>query len=119
MIFGIGTDITDLKKIKHWLNEERFLKRILSDDEIHLIESMTSEDRKLTFLGGRFAAKEAIFKAISHADGKTNFRDIVIMNDEHGKPYVNTHPFSQNFKFQVSISHTDDYAVAFVICERE
>ena len=117
MIYGIGTDLVDLERIKHWL-DEKHVTRILSIDEVEVIHSMTSIERKLTFIGGRFAAKEAIFKAISHGDGKTNFKDITILNDLHGKPYVKTHPFGQELQFQVSISHTEKQAIAFVICER-
>lgn len=117
MIVGIGIDLVELDRIKNWL-EPKYISRVLSLDEIELLNSMTSNDRKLTFIGGRFAAKEAIFKAISHSDGKTNFKDITILNDSHGKPYVSKHPFANDLRFLISISHTEKNAVAQVICER-
>jgi len=117
MIYGIGTDLVDLDRIKHWLGNKH-MSRVLSEEEINYLQSMTSSERQLTFLGGRFAAKEAIFKSMSHGEGNVNFKDLSIMNDQYGKPYLKAHPFDQNFKFQISISHTEKQAIAFVICER-
>ena len=116
MIKGIGVDLVELSRIKD-ICDERFISRILSDEERLLYEDMTSEKTKLMFLGGRFAAKEAIFKAISKGPGDTNYNDFSILKDENGKPYVKTSFFKNDEVIHVSITHTDTYAIAYVIIE--
>ena len=116
MIKGIGTDIVDLSRLKE--KDERFVHRILSDEEWKFYQTIQDENRKLTYLGGRFAAKEALFKAISKGDGNINYRDFVIINDEHGKPVLHEKPeILDKYDIHLSISHTDTYALAYVIIE--
>lgn len=115
MILGIGIDLVELKRMK---KDERFVKRILSDDEFNVYDNITHEETKLTFLGGRFAAKEALFKAISKGPGDTNYRDFSILNDSQGKPYVSTHFFKQGEIIHLSITHTTEYAIAYVMIEQ-
>lgn len=117
MIIGIGIDMVALDRIKSW-TDEKHVNRILSKDELAIYEKITHFKTKIGFLGGRFAAKEAVFKAVSRADGNTNFKDISILNDENGKPYIDKHPFNQEYQFQISISHTDEYAISQAILER-
>lgn len=116
MIKGIGIDLVELSRIRSWI-EPKFIERILSDDEKKMYDTITHEQRKLTFIGGRFAAKEALFKAISHGDKQANYRDFSILNDEHGKPYVVSMYLSDHEKVHLSISHTKHYAVAYVVIE--
>ena len=116
MIKGIGTDIVDLHRFKD--KDERFIKRILSDKEYTFYETITNNQRKLTYLGGRFAAKEALFKAISKADGSTNYHDFSILNNEDGKPFLDSKPkYLNEVIVHLSISHTDVFAIAYVILE--
>lgn len=117
MIIGNGIDLVELKRTISWL-DEKHIKRILSLEEIEYLYQMGNEGAKLCFIGGRFAAKEAIFKAISQRVGHTNFSDIVILNDNQGKPYVSKHPFDQDLIFHISISHTDQFALAQAIIEK-
>jgi holo-[acyl-carrier protein] synthase len=69
---------------------------------------------------GRFASKEAYSKAIGTGINKNfGWKDIEILNDEKGKPYINhikENHYSKN-KFEISISHTKEYACAVVICK--
>lgn len=116
MIIGIGIDLVELNRLKE-LKDERFLLRVLSNDEKKVYENITAEQTRLTYLGGRFAAKEAIFKAISKGPGSTNYKDFSILNDEQGKPYVKTDYFKHQEIIHLSITHTDKYAVAQVIIE--
>ncbi len=115
MILGMGIDLVELKRMK---KDERFIQRILSDDEMSVYQTITHEETKLTFLGGRFAAKEALFKAISKGPGDTNFKDFSILNDINGKPYVKTHFFKQGEIIHLSITHTTEYAIAYVMIEQ-
>lgn len=107
-IKGIGIDIVEIKRLNN------LKSRVLSIKELEFYDSITDELRKATFLGGRFAAKEAIFKAVSKSNIPVNYKDIVILNDENGKPFVESHPFS-NVEIMISISHTNEYAVAQAI----
>jgi len=117
MIQGIGTDITDISRIKKLMDEQgqRFLDKILSTEEISLIPEKGSEH----FTAGRFAAKEAIVKALGRS---FQFSGLSILNDKSGKPYVNNPDFiSGNEKgviFHISISHEKDYATAVAIIEK-
>lgn len=116
MIKGIGIDLVELKRIASW-KEDKFLDRILSDEERKVYETITHEQRKLTFIGGRFAAKEALFKAFSTGDKRANYKDFSILNDENEKPYVVSIHQAKDMMIHISITHTDDYAMAYVVIE--
>lgn len=117
MILGIGVDLVELNRLKELL-DDRLINRILSPEEQKLYENIAAENTKLSFLGGRFASKEAIFKAISKGPGKTRFVDFSILNDENGKPYVKTDFFMNNEIVHISITHTDFFAIAYVMIEK-
>ncbi|MFV0396323.1 MAG: holo-ACP synthase [Coprobacillaceae bacterium] len=107
MIKGIGVDIVNLHRIRK--NKNALAKKILTEKELHFFEGLTSEKRQIEFLGGRFAGKEAFFKAVSN---KVPFKDIEILNDIDGKPYCNHN------NIHISLAHEDDYAIAYVIFEK-
>lgn len=116
MIKGVGIDLVELERIKELLSD-RFLERILSESEMKEYMNLAHESVKLEFIGGRFAAKEAIFKAIAEGPGNTYYRDFSILHEPSGKPYVETNFFKNGEKISVSITHTDQYAAAFVVIE--
>lgn len=118
MILGIGTDIVEIERIQEVLSRhgKRFLHRILT-----LKEQECAHGAQTTqFLAGRFAAKEAISKALGTgiSDGVA-WTDIEILNDELGKPVVmlaeHVRERFQNPQIDVSISHSKLYAIAFAI----
>jgi len=114
MIKGIGIDIIELERIKNLMKNERFKKRILTENELHQYEALT-EKRKVEFLAGRFAAKEAYAKAYGTGIGEQlSFQDIEIQNNDKGKPMIIK---PMNYKVHLSISHSQDFAVAQVIIE--
>lgn len=116
MITGIGIDIVELKRI-HDISErqKRFVDRILTSSEKQNYENL-SERRKVEFLAGRFAAKEAYSKATGTGIGKElSFLDIETASDENGKPII-CKPHKEGV--HLSISHSADYAVAQVIIEK-
>ncbi|HBG32291.1 MAG TPA: holo-[acyl-carrier-protein] synthase [Acholeplasmataceae bacterium] len=117
MIIGIGIDLVELDRLKE-LMSDRFIDRILSVEEKKLYENIAAENTKLSFIGGRFASKEAIFKAISKGPGKTNYIDFSVLNDESGKPYVKTDFFKEDEIIHISITHTDSLAIAYVMIEK-
>ncbi len=111
-MFEIGIDIVEHGKMKKKINED-FINRILSEEEVDYYAQIKSDKRKLEYVSSRFAAKEAIFKAYKSGDGNTLYKDISILNNKDGSPYV---VFSQkNDEIKISISHTDNYSVANVI----
>lgn len=113
MITGTGIDIVNINRIKKNLGEHgsRFIQKILSEEEINNIPPASKEE----YVAGRFAAKEALFKASGII---LSFSGITILNDEKGKPYLKELPDSlQNKKIHLSISHDTDYATASVIIE--
>ena len=116
MIKGIGVDLVDLKRLEK-IADERFIGRILHHQEKAIFDAMSNKSAKLAFLGGRFAAKEAIFKAIGTGKGDTNYRDFAILKNNNGSPYVQSDLISVDEVFHISITHTDDHAIAYVMIE--
>jgi len=117
MIIGTGIDITELNRIKEILDSKpKFVQRVLTKNEQVQLESLKG-NRRVEFLAGRFAAKEAYSKAKGTGIGKSlSFLDIEVMNDERGKPHIHSITYP-NEKVHLSISHSDEYAVANVIIE--
>lgn len=115
MISGIGMDIVEINRIENMLKRHmKFPERILTENELEKFSSL-SDRRKIEFLSGRFAAKEAFSKAYGTGIGKNlSFLDIEIRNDEYGKPVIIRPSLN---KVHVSISHSKEYAVAQVIIE--
>lgn len=111
-----GIDLVEINRIRA-LYSTAFIERILSKKERQFFEDIQNESRRFTFLAGRFAAKEALFKALKKGDKTLNFADITILNDEDGAPYIESFPKGQLYKTELSISHTDLYAVAIVLLE--
>ncbi len=129
MIFGIGTDIISLERIEKSLerNGEKFAERILSETELEEYRELSEKhpNNQAAFLAKRFAAKEAISKALGTGMRKgIDFVQLSINHDALGKPMVS---FSgkaaqwakQNYiqKVQVTISDEKSYAVAFALAE--
>ncbi|PAT02716.1 holo-[acyl-carrier-protein] synthase [Candidatus Izimaplasma bacterium ZiA1] len=110
---SIGVDIVEFSRIKEMMND-KFIKRILSVKELELFNSFKSEKRKVEYLAGRFAAKEAYTKVYKKFNEKLNFTDVEVLKDEFGAPYIISkyHPEDE---ILVSISHSENYAVAMCI----
>ncbi len=116
-IRGIGSDIVEVSRINR-LREKyasRFLKRVFTKGEIAYCES--KEHPEIHF-AGRFAAKEAIAKAVyqSGYDKIIPFSDIEILNDEEGRPQVSLLTHIQGTCL-ITISHEHSMAIAFAILE--
>lgn len=116
MIAGIGVDILDLDHMQSVSQKQPSIyKKILTPKEIEIYESR-SKKRKLEFLAGRFAAKEAFSKAMGTGIGKVvTFQNVSILNNKKGQPLVVQSPFDGNVF--VSISHSRESVVAQVVLE--
>ena len=128
MIFGIGTDILEIERINKILNKhnEKFIDRIYGSNEISFIKNKKNDLKY--FLGKRFAAKEATWKAFNpkRGDGLI-FKEIETLNDRNGKPYLffsgKTERYIQEkeiklkgkLKFDISLSDERQYVIAFVV----
>ena len=113
MIYGIGTDMVRIKRMADNLDRfgERFAHRILTESEMSIFVQSATQAQ---FLSKRFAAKEAVFKAIGNKPD-IRWKDLEISNDEHGKPTCVFHDTSFDKNILISISHSKNYAVANAI----
>tara|TARA_Y100001970_G_scaffold293848_1_gene443838 strand:- start:25071 stop:25460 length:390 start_codon:yes stop_codon:yes gene_type:complete len=126
-IYGIGTDIVNIKRIKILINKKKssFKKRIYTNSEIKVCEKRIN---KIECFAKRFAAKEALFKAIGKKN-KLNFIDVEVKNLPSGTPkfsikgnsLINLKKLFKNKKFKTLLSLSDDkpWAVASVIVYTE
>lgn len=114
MVVGIGLDLVELERIQR-LDErsDAFRLRILTPREQSKYESLQGR-RRLEFLAGRFAAKEAFSKALGTGIGaKCTFQQIEVLNDASGRPFLR---FSEeDVAGFVSITHTEQVAAAQVV----
>lgn len=117
MKISCGTDIIEISRVKNSIEEigKRFLETIYTEKEIEYCEGRKSQ--KYQHYAARFAAKEAIFKALSTRIGaKYSWTDFEVLNDENGKPKVFLKTRVSNLEdIDISISHCKEYAVATVI----
>ncbi len=111
MIKGIGTDIVDVDRMTFDL-----MKRVLSLPEQEKYHAFNAESRKAEFLAGRFAIKEAISKALGSIDFPLSLNELIVLNDENGRPYLICEKL-KNQRFHLSISHERHYAVGFCVIE--
>lgn len=111
-----GIDLVEIARIKTTVTPA-FIQRVLSVKEIEYYRTISHETRQLTYIAGRFAAKEALFKALKKGDLTLNFKDITILNDVSGAPYFESFPNHERYHSELSISHTEHYAVAIVLLE--
>tara|TARA_Y200000002_G_C22577955_1_gene619587 strand:+ start:709 stop:1092 length:384 start_codon:yes stop_codon:yes gene_type:complete len=121
-IFGIGTDIVSIDRIKKSLKNKNFLKRVFNEKEILKCEKIKN---CFNCFAKRFAAKEAFSKAIGTGiSNGINFNEIVVINKKSGKPCIYIigdtkqilHKKFKGKKTKISLSLSDEkkYAVAFV-----
>ena len=125
MIFGIGTDIVNIRRIDEMKSLQTFAKKILSDKELTFYNQI-KEEKKVMYLSKQFAAKEAFSKAVGTGiSGKVNFRAINILRDSNGKPFCEFDDVLKKLlsdlgiiQSHVSLSDERDYAIAYVILEK-
>ena len=120
-IHGIGTDICDIARIARIIDEQgdRFLKKVFTEKEIsYCLPKHSSAE----CFAARFSAKEAFLKALGTGlrDG-LNWKDMEVVKDQLGKPILKTYNKCaeqiKERKIFLSLSHTADMALAFVIIE--
>jgi len=114
-----GIDIIEIERIKNGIEETsgKFCERVYTEKEIEYCESKNVQ--KYQHYAARFAAKEAVLKAISQllkSKFDIEWKEIEILNDENSRPYVNLLKEGINITdIDISISHCKTYAVASVV----
>ena len=121
-ILGIGTDIVECLRIAHMIERhgEMFLGRVFTQQEI---EYCSARKQATQHYAGRWAAKEAVLKALGTGwRGGIEFTDIEVLPDGYGKPVATLHGRTRELaaslgirQMLVSISHGGEYAVATAI----
>ncbi len=115
----IGVDIIEINRIKDACSRKKFKDRFFTARELAEISGRKSYH---THLAGKFAAKEAVAKALGTGFSDMKWKDIEILSDISGKPIVSITGKaleifkSKNFKSMlVTISHSKEYAIAFAV----
>jgi len=115
MIKGVGTDIIEVSRIERLFHEhgETFLDKLFTQNEKKYFSKYKDPGRTIA---GRYAAKEAISKALGTGFGDSlAWQDLEVLNDEQGKPVVQLKNRSETI--HLSISHCHAYATAVAIWE--
>jgi holo-[acyl-carrier protein] synthase len=123
MIYGIGTDITDVGRFLRWVKEPSMTARFFNEREM---QKSGSESFLCQHYAVRFAAKEAFSKALGTGIVGFELHDVYIEKNAEGKPELRTQGTAavlleklcgKNAKIHVSLSHEKEFAVAFVVIE--
>jgi len=125
MIIGVGIDIVDVPRIAQFRERygERGLRRVFTPAELEYCLGLAVHDPSLAV---RFAAKEALFKALGTGQARGGaWTDVEVLRDENGAPSLRLHGRAAEnaaardvARMHVSLSHTDALAVAQVVLER-
>lgn len=124
MIIGVGADIIEIRRIKEALERnDKFIDKLFSREEI---EYLKSRNLRPEYVAGRFAAKEAVSKALGTGFRGFDFKDIVIDRTALGKPIVVLKGKAKllaqkygGYRIHVSISHGEDNAIAYAVLESD
>jgi holo-[acyl-carrier protein] synthase len=128
MIFGVGTDLCDVRRIAATLERrgERFAEKVLGPHEIEVFRARRAkvEARGVSYLATRFSAKEAFSKAIGLGMRMPmTWRDCEVVKAPSGKPQIRLHGAlaawfeSRQLRAHVSVTDENDYAASFVVVE--
>ncbi len=113
IISGIGIDIIDVRRIARLVKDDNFVKKIYTPEEIKYCRAKKKSPEHFAV---RFAAKEAVWKAVGKKD--LSLKKISIVNTSDGKPEVRIQDrrfLEDKIQLFISLSHTQKYAAAFCI----
>ena len=122
MILGIGLDVVNIERMKHWKDDAGILKRYFHPDEIAGARARYSME--LPSLAARFAAKEAFGKAIGTGLAGFALKEVCVLNQDNGRPVLRLYGRAKEAlrtlggaRTFVSLTHEHDYAHAVVVIE--
>ena len=117
-MISVGTDIVKVSRIKDLINrkKDRFLHKIFTEEEVFYCNSNTNPE---IHYSGKYAAKEAIKKALLSSDiiKHISLKDIKILNRDDKSPYVIIDNLME-LNYNISISHEEEYAIAFAFIQK-
>lgn len=123
MIIGIGIDIIEITRVKQAIRKEYFVRKVFTKREIEYCQAQGVQ--VASSYAARFAAKEATVKALGIGFRQGGMLDIEIINDDFGKPQLFLRARYQEYAEQlgvknifVSLSHSKDNAIAYVLLEK-
>ncbi|MBJ82997.1 MAG: holo-ACP synthase [Acidimicrobiaceae bacterium] len=122
MTLGIGIDVVDVQRFRKVLQRrEKISSRLFTDNELSYCHTVVDPAERLAV---RFAAKEAVMKALGVGLGSVRFREIEVTKDPSGRPSLVLHGAAAQLaadtgvrQWHISLSHTSSVAEAFVIAE--
>jgi holo-[acyl-carrier protein] synthase len=119
-VIAVGVDLIEISRIEAMVERygDRFLERVYTEGELAYAAG------RLSALAARWAAKEAAAKALGTGIGQVAFRELEVVCDAQGKPELWLHGNAARLaarlnlgQFALSLSHTADYALAFVVAQ--
>lgn len=122
LILGVGVDIVEIRRISEVMSKHpNFIDKMFSKNEMVYLKS---RNLRPEFVAGRFAAKEAVSKALGTGFSGFEFKDIEVDRTAAGKPIVVLKGKAKliaqkygDYKIHISISHGEDSAIAYAIME--
>jgi holo-[acyl-carrier protein] synthase len=122
MILGVGIDLTNIEQIAARVQSDAFRRKVFTPDEVKACETFANSAEHY---GGKFAAKEALMKAIGRGIRQEIwFTQIEVLGSQTGAPYLRVSGEAERIvkelgvvRMHISISHSDGIAVAMVILE--
>jgi len=122
MIIGIGCDIIEINRVEKAVQSEAFKKRVFTEAEIAYCESRGKQ--QFASFAARFAAKEALLKALGTGLRGGALTELEVLNDDLGCPYLTLTGYHKELvaskgvqKIYVTLSHSKDSAMAYVVLE--
>jgi len=122
MVLGIGCDIIEIKRIEKAIEKDGFLQKYFTNNEIELINIRGKNNAETA--AGNFCAKEAVAKALGCGFGNVAVKDIEVLRNNKGEPYILLHGNGRTefdrllgSKILISISHSRETAMAFAVIE--
>ena len=118
MLTGVGCDLIEIERVEKACEKEAFLLRVYTEEE------RRQADGRVSVLAGTFAVKEAVAKVLGTGFRTFMTKDVEVLRDELGKPYVILHGNARNVadekkikRIEVSISDTKEFVMAFAVGE--
>ena len=122
MIIGIGCDIIEINRVEKAVQSDSFKKRVFTEAEIAYCESRGKQ--QFASFAARFAAKEAVLKALGTGLRGGELVELEVLNDELGCPQMSLRGYHEELakskgvgKIHVTLSHSKDSAMAYVVLE--
>jgi holo-[acyl-carrier protein] synthase len=122
MITGIGVDIVDVRRMERWIGNLALLNRYFHQEELSL--ALSRKNSAAQTLAARFAAKEAFGKALGSGLAEIELKDIIVINNDKGKPDIKLTGTAQKAfeksganRTHISLTHERENAIAMIVLE--